>query len=57
MRGGGGGGGGNPCSLELADNTITTSEYGITLLNVQNSSFENNNVSGKISALGGAIAN
>ena len=53
----GGGGGGNPCSLELADNTITTSDYGITLLNVQNSSFENNNVSGKISALGGAIAN
>ena len=52
-----GGGGGNPCSLELADNTITTSDYGITLLNVQNSSFENNNVSGKISALGGAIAN
>ena len=44
-------------SLELADNTITTSDYGITLLNVQNSSFENNNVSGKISALGGAIAN
>ena len=53
----GGGGGGNPASLELADNTITTSDYGITLLNVQNSSFENNNVSGKISALGGAIAN
>ena len=51
------GGGGNPASLELADNTITTSDYGITLLNVQNSSFENNNVSGKISALGGAIAN
>ena len=50
-------GGGNPGSLELADNTITTSDYGITLLNVQNSSFENNNVSGKISALGGAIAN
>ena len=50
-------GGGNPASLELADNTITTSDYGITLLNVQNSSFENNNVSGKISALGGAIAN
>ena len=49
--------GGNPASLELADNTITTSDYGITLLNVQNSSFENNNVSGKISALGGAIAN
>ena len=48
---------GNPASLELADNTITTSDYGITLLNVQNSSFENNNVSGKISALGGAIAN
>ena len=46
-----------PASLELADNTITTSDYGITLLNVQNSSFENNNVSGKISALGGAIAN
>ena len=46
-----------PQSLELADNTITTSDYGITLLNVQNSSFENNNVSGKISALGGAIAN
>ena len=45
-----------PQSLELADNTITTSDYGITLLNVQNSSFENNNVSGKISALGGAIA-
>lgn len=44
-------------SLELADNTITTSDYGITLLNVQNSSFENNNVSGTISALGGAIAN
>ena len=50
-------GGGNIASLELADNTITTSDYGITLLNVQNSSFENNNVSGKISALGGAIAN
>ena len=50
-------GGANPQSLELADNTITTSDYGITLLNVQNSSFENNNVSGKISALGGAIAN
>ena len=46
-----------PQSLELVDNTITTSDYGITLLNVQNSSFENNNVSGKISALGGAIAN
>ncbi len=46
-----------PQSLELADNTITTSDYGITLLDVQNSSFENNNVSGKISALGGAIAN
>ena len=46
-----------PASLELADNTITTSDYGITLLNVQNSSFENNNVLGKISALGGAIAN
>ena len=44
-------------SLELADNTITTSDYGITLLNVQNSSFENNKVLGKISALGGAIAN
>ena len=52
-----GGGGADPKSLELADNTITTSDYGITLLNVQNSSFENNNVSGKISALGGAIAN
>lgn len=51
------GGGANPQSLELADNTITTSDYGITLLNVQNSSFENNNVSGTISALGGAIAN
>ena len=51
------GGGADPQSLELADNTITTSDYGITLLNVQNSSFENNNVSGKISALGGAIAN
>ena len=51
------GGGADPRSLELADNTITTSDYGITLLNVQNSSFENNNVSGKISALGGAIAN
>ena len=47
----------NVASLELADNTIITSDYGITLLNVQNSSFENNNVSGKISALGGAIAN
>ena len=46
-----------PYSLELADNTITTSDYGITLLNVQNSSFENNKVLGKISALGGAIAN
>ena len=46
-----------PASLELADNTITTSDYGITLLNVQNSSFENNKVLGKISALGGAIAN
>lgn len=46
-----------PQSLELADNTITTSDYGITLLNVQNSSFENNKVLGKISALGGAIAN
>ena len=50
-------GGANPQSLELADNTITTSDYGITLLNVQNSSFENNKVLGKISALGGAIAN
>ena len=46
-----------PQSLELADNTITTSDYGITLLDVQNSSFENNKVSGTISALGGAIAN
>ena len=53
----GGGGGEVPQSLELADNTITTSDYGITLLDVQNSSFENNKVSGTISALGGAIAN